>query len=270
MTVRFWGVRGSMPCPGSNYLRFGGNTSCIEILCGARRLILDAGSGLRELNENLAWKDNRDIDLLLSHCHFDHVIGLSCFAPLFDGSRRVRIWGFDMAPEGVKSRLGALFNPPLFPVPIERLSGEIVYQDRSSGQPLDLGGGIIVHSAPLSHPGGSTGFRVEWAGRSLAYLTDFEIGEAASDRAALNLARQASLAVIDASYTDDELEQRRGWGHSSWRQAAHFARDAGVQRPFLFHHEPARDDAALKGIESEAKKLLPAIEAAREGAIILL
>ena len=268
MTVRFWGARGSMPCPGRGYLRFGGNTSCVEIRCAGRRLILDAGSGLRELNESLAGSDEGDIDLLLSHCHFDHVIGLSCFPPLFGGARKLRIWGFGMEPEGVKERLGAFFNPPLFPVPIDGLSDRTSFHDWGYDAPLDLGDGLIVRAAQLNHPGHVTGFRVEWAGRSVAYLTDFEIGDAASDRAALALAREASLAVIDANYTDAELAERRGWGHSSWRQATQLAHEAGVRRPYLFHHDPAHNDQMLEAIEKEAKLILPSIEAAREGAVV--
>ena len=173
-----------------------------------------------------------------------------------------------MEPEGVKERLGAFFNPPLFPVPIDGLSDRTSFHDWGCDAPLDLGDGLIVRAAQLNHPGRVSGFRVEWAGRSIAYLTDFEMGDAASDRAALALAREASLAVIDANYTDAELGERRGWGHSSWRQATQFAREASVRLPFLFHHDPAHDDQTLEAMEQEAKIILPTIQAAREGMVV--
>lgn len=268
MTVRFWGVRGSIPCSDSGTLRYGGNTSCVEVRCGNHLLIFDAGSGLRPLGAALE-KDPADIDLFLSHCHIDHLIGLPFFAPIFNPSRRVRLWGGGLQSSGgLKAAVDKMMSFPLFPIGSDAAKGIASFNDFSRGDVLVPRDNIVIRSALLDHPGGATGYRIEYGGRSLCYLTDNDLGSGAFDPALLALAKDAALLITDAAYTDEELPDHEGWGHSSWQQAVRFANEANVEMLCLFHHDPDHDDIFMDGIAAEAAKARPGTLVAREGLVI--
>jgi phosphoribosyl 1,2-cyclic phosphodiesterase len=263
MKVRFWGVRGSLPCPGRSTVRYGGNTACVEVLLGSRRLILDAGSGLPELYRATAHEAGPvNADLLLSHLHFDHICGLPFYAPLFGAKNELRIWSGAARTE---ETLRTIMTPPLAPNLAPQIRARVTYHDFEAGAVLDLGGGVIVRTAMLSHPGGCIGYRIEWSGRAMVYATDTAHGDPAADAALRGLCEGADLLIYDAMLTDAEFKTRSGWGHSTWREGARLAGDCGVRKLVLFHHAPERDDKALAALAAEAASVRPGTVAAREG-----
>jgi phosphoribosyl 1,2-cyclic phosphodiesterase len=267
ISIRFWGVRGSIPSPGPDTIRYGGNTCCVEVRCAESVLIFDAGSGLRPLGDALR-KDGKigDTDLFLSHGHLDHVMGLPFFAPLLKRGERLRVWGGSFqAIGGVKAACAALMSHPLFPIDLEMLSGSIEFNDFRAGDTLEPRPDVRIRTAPLRHPGGAIGYRLEYAGRALAYVTDTEKADGSYDAGILALAESADLVIVDATYTDDELPAHRGWGHSSWQQGVELATAAGAKRLCLFHHDPARDDERMDAIAAAAEAQLPGAIVAREG-----
>lgn len=268
MTVRFWGVRGSIPCSDSVTLRYGGNTSCVEVRCGNHLLIFDAGSGLRSLGASLG-KEPYDIDLFLSHCHIDHLIGLPFFTPIFDPGRRIRLWAGGLQQSGgLKGAVDKMMSFPLFPIGSDAAKGIVSFGDFSRGDILSPRENIVIRTATLNHPGGATGYRIEYGARAVCYLTDNDFGNGALDPALLALAKDAALVITDAAYTDEELPEHEGWGHSSWQQAVRFADAANVKTLCLFHHDPDHDDTFMDGIAAQAARARPGTLVAREGLVI--
>ncbi len=272
MSVKFWGVRGSIPCPGPDTIRFGGNTACVEIRCGESLLIFDAGSGLRELGNELSKTTNTiDADLFLSHCHIDHVIGLPFFSPIFEEKNRIHLWAGNMhSVGGIKVGIHKLMSHPLFPVDIETLHSKVTFSDFNAGEALQPRSGIVVRTAKLNHPGGATGYRIEYAGRSVAYITDVELDEKSFNPELLTLVHDADLVIIDATYTDKELPLHAGWGHSSWQQTVRLANQAGAGKLCLFHHDPDHTDVMMEKIAVAAEKARPGTIVAREGLTIVI
>lgn len=270
MTVRIWGARGSIPCPGPGTLRYGGNTSCVEVQCGEHILVFDAGSGLRMLgNAMMQEKRLADIDLFLSHCHIDHLIGLPFFTPAFEKGSRCRVWAGNVeAAGGIKEAVRKMMSYPLFPIEIEMAQGEMIFHDFEPGETLTPQLGVTVRTADLNHPGGATGYRVEYDGKAIAYITDTELNDTTLDPHVVALAQGAALMIIDATYTNDELPQHVGWGHSSWEQAVRLADIAGVETLCLFHHDPEHDDAAMDRIAEASAKMRKGTIVAREGMMI--
>jgi phosphoribosyl 1,2-cyclic phosphodiesterase len=270
MLVRFWGVRASIACPGPSTVRYGGNTSCVEIRCGDQVLIFDAGTGIRPLGDALmAAGTGTDTDIFLSHCHIDHLTGLPFFAPLLREGHRIRIWAGNLKPAcGIEDAVRKVMSFPLFPIEIDISKSEIEFRDFRAGDTLTPRPGIVVRTAPLNHPGGATGYRVDHAGRSVAYLTDTEFGNGPIDQAVLTLARDASLVIIDSTYTDAEIPSHIGWGHSSWQQCVQLANAAGAERLCLFHHDQDHDDTIMDAIAAAAGAARPGTIVAREGLCI--
>lgn len=272
-SVRFWGVRGSIACSGPRTARYGGNTSSLEVRCGGRMLLFDAGTGLRYLGNELARAEASplDADLFLTHTHFDHVVGLPFFKPFFDPKNRWRLWAGHLA-EGTTLRrvLGDFMMSPLFPVPPQVFRARMEYREFKAGETLHPGGGVALRTAALNHPDGATGYRVEYGGRSLCYLTDTEHVPGAPDRNILGLIAGADLVIYDSMYTDAEYETYTGWGHSTWQEGVRLCRAAGARRLAVFHHDPEHDDDMLDGIAREVAKELPGSIVAKDGLTIEL
>jgi phosphoribosyl 1,2-cyclic phosphodiesterase len=262
--LRFWGVRGSIACSGPRTVRYGGNTSCIEMRCGERLLVFDGGTGLRYLGHTL--KDAVDADLYLTHTHFDHVCGLPFFKPFFDPKNRWRLWAGHLA-EGMTLRrvLGEFMMSPLFPVPPQVFRARMEYREFKAGDTLGAGAEVAVPTATLNHPDGATGYRVEFGGRSVCYLTDTEHVPGAPDRNILGLIAGADLVIYDSMYTDAEYNTYVGWGHSTWQEGVRLCRAAGAKRLAVFHHDPEHDDDLLDGIAREVDKELPGSFVAKDG-----
>jgi phosphoribosyl 1,2-cyclic phosphodiesterase len=265
-------VRGAIPCPGSQTARYGGNTACVELRCGGQLVILDGGSGLRPLGEALmADGDPVDADVLFSHFHIDHLIGLPFFLPAYDGRARLRLWGARSDEgHGLADALARLMSPPLFPVGPDALQAQIDIREFARGDTLSLSSGIAVRSAPLNHPGGATGYRVEHAGRAVAYLTDTEHHPDEMDPHVLALARRADIMIYDANYTDTEYPAHVGWGHSTWQQAVRLADAAEVGTLVLFHHDPGHDDSGMDSVAAEALAVRPRTIVAQEGCVLTI
>ena len=264
ISLRFWGVRGSIACGGPDTLRYGGNTLCIELRCGNRLLVLDAGTGLRPLGNALARAGAIDADLLLTHTHLDHCIGLPFFAPMFDARNRVRIWAGHLPPStGIRSVLASMMAPPLFPVPPDIFRADIEYRDFIAGATLVLPRvmagelDVQVRTLALEHPNGATGYRVAHAGRSACYLSDLEHAGVAPTPALVDFVRDADVLVYDAMYTDEQFEGRVGWGHSTWQAGMRLADAANVGCYVVFHHDPEHDDVRMDAIAQQLAHARP-------------
>jgi phosphoribosyl 1,2-cyclic phosphodiesterase len=268
-SVRFWGVRGSIACSGPRTARYGGNTSSLEVRCDGRMLLFDAGTGLRYLGHSLDNSQPIDADLFLTHTHFDHVAGLPFFKPFFKPQNRWRLWAGHLQ-EGMTLRrvLGEFMMSPLFPVPPQVFRARMEYREFKAGDTLRPAEGIAVRTAPLNHPDGATGYRVDYGGRSICYLTDTEHVPGALDRNILGLVAQADLVIYDSMYTDAEYDTYVGWGHSTWQEGVRLCRAAGAKRLVVFHHDPEHDDDMLDGIAREVAKELPGSIVARDGLVV--
>jgi phosphoribosyl 1,2-cyclic phosphodiesterase len=268
LKVRFWGVRGSIACPGAATLRYGGNTSCVEIRCGERLLVFDGGTGLRPLGEQLM-KDGRplEIDLFYTHSHFDHILGLPFFAPCYDAKSRIRIWSGHLKPPlSIEAVLRKMMAAPFFPIPLGKFAARLDFIDFAAGCELTPHPGIRLLTAALNHPDGATGYRIEYGGKSVAYVTDTEHRPGTRDPEVMRLIAGADVMIYDAAYTDAEYLAHREWGHSTWQEGVRLAAAAGVL--VLFHHEPGHDDDFLDGVAAEAAKLRPGTLVAREGMVL--
>jgi phosphoribosyl 1,2-cyclic phosphodiesterase len=256
-------VRGSAPWATAGSIGCGCNTSCVELSdpeCGAF-LIIDAGSGIVGLGESLG-PAPRAVPILLSHYHWDHIQGIPFFAPLHRPGWSPEIWGpaLDGVPAGW---LETILNRPFFTVPYDRLASTPSMTLVVPGQ-IDVGG-FHVTSQLATHPGGALAYRVHGLENDVVYLSDHEFGDIAADERLAAFALNAEAIVVDAHFTPEELLSHKGWGHSSWRQAADFASASGAGHLWLFHHKPGRSDAELAEIERRARRVFPATTVAREG-----
>ncbi len=266
--LRFWGVRGGLPAPGPDTLRYGGNTACVEVRCGSRLLILDAGSGLRSLGDALMREQGEAIEaeVLCSHTHLDHICGLPFFAPLYHSGTRLRIWGGKTCvSETLQTVLATTLSDPLMPDLLPRVRAEIEFKEFRPGDVLAPWPGLRVSTAELHHPGGAVGYRLECESKTVAYVTDTEHDPAAPDANVLRLAKDADILIYDATYTEEEFPLYKDWGHSTWQEGVRLADAAGAKRLVLFHHAPSRTDADLDRIETQAAAARPGTMAAREG-----
>ncbi|AWK85631.1 MBL fold metallo-hydrolase [Azospirillum thermophilum] len=265
-SVTFWGVRGTIPCPLASHLRYGGNTSCLEVRAGAQCIIIDAGTGLRLLGRKLLAEGTTSATLLLSHTHLDHISGFPFFAPAYTKGFSLRIIsGHLTGSPNIEAVMARQMERPLFPVPLRTMGGSLSFLEVPAGHSFKLEGGVRIHTAPLNHPDGATGYRIEYQGHSLTYVTDTEHVPDHPDRNILNLVDGTDLLIYDSSYTDQEWEARVGWGHSTWTEAVRIARAGNVKRLCLFHHDPDHDDATMDQIEAQARAEFPDCFAAREG-----
>ncbi len=275
MEITFYGVRGSIASPGTRTATVGGNTSTIEVVCGERRIVLDAGTGLRELGQRLlATGASRELTLLLSHYHWDHIQGLPFFAPLYMPGTRLEVVGQRSGLHGVREALAHQMTAPVFPVPFSDIAAALVPREVRPRDTFALGDDVVIKVARGNHPGGVLAYRIEFAGVSLVYATDTE-HYACVDPELRALAEGATLLVYDAQYTVDEYRggsgpSRVGWGHSTNVAAAELARACGASALALFHHDPARDDAGVLAMEAATRALFPATFAAREGTRLCL
>jgi phosphoribosyl 1,2-cyclic phosphodiesterase len=271
MIIRFWGVRGSIPCPGPETVRYGGNTSCVEVRCGRHLMIFDGGSGLRPLGDALV-KAGRpvNLDLFYSHSHLDHIVGLPFFAPAYSAGNRIRFWAGHLKPPAtIKGVLDKMMSSPLFPVPIDILEAQLEFHDFVAGKTLTPHAGVKLVTGPLNHPNGATGYRIEYAGKAVAYLTDTEHHAGESDPEVLKLMRDADVAIYDSTYTDEEYPRHRHWGHSTWEEGVRLAEQAGVKQLVIFHHDPGHDDNFMDRVGADAAKLRRGTIVAREGLVLL-
>jgi phosphoribosyl 1,2-cyclic phosphodiesterase len=274
LTATSWGTRGSIPAPGPSTVRYGGNTSCLDVQAGGRRYVFDAGTGIRALSRTLAPDGPMQAELFLTHFHWDHVQGFPFCGQLYHADTRVRVHGPPQDGAGVAGVLAGIMAPAYFPVPLDALSPGVEFQDVDTRPWTD--GTAEVTALRVCHPGFTCGYRLDAGGASLAYVPDNELGDAddARYRRMVDWAAGVDLLVHDAMCLDDEYERYRGWGHSRVSDAVRLAQDAGARRLLLFHHAPERSDDALDAIVGDVRRGLAergsalGVDAAAEGVAI--
>jgi len=226
----------------------------VEVRCGDRLVIFDAGTGLRPLGNALV-RDAVQVqtDIFLSHCHIDHVAGLPFFAPCYSSASQIRVWAGSLLPERTLAPVArTVMSAPLFPGTAAIFKAAIEFRDFHCGEVVLPQPGIVLQTAPLNHPGGATGYRLEYDGRAIAYVTDTEHRPGELDRHVINLAHRADLLIYDCNYTDEEFAAHVGWGHSTWQEGVRIAEAAGAKRLAVFHHDPDHDDAFLDAVSAQA------------------
>lgn len=275
MDVTFWGTRGSLPSAGPETVRYGGNTACVEVRpAGGGLVVLDAGSGLRRLGDHLGELDR--VDVLLTHLHLDHVMGLGFFAPIFQPDVELHLWGPSSARQDLRTRLSRYLNPPLFPVRLPDLPSRVLLHD------LDWGTfeipGLEVRADLVCHPAPTVGYRLTDGEGSLAYLPDHEPALgcqrfpcAPEWLSGADLCAGVDVLIHDAQYTREEYCSRVGWGHSAIPDTAAFADRVEARHLVAFHHDPAHSDEQLDRLWDLASWSSPPtcrVTPAREGATI--
>lgn len=258
LTIR--GCRGSLATPGAETLRYGGNTSCLELwLDDGTLIILDAGTGIRSLGLSLAADPPPVIHLLLTHLHLDHLEGLGFFLPLWRAETELHIWGPPSPLEPLSVRIARYMSPPLFPVLLSDAPADLHFHDVPA-EPWQIRSATIF-AQPIVHPGPTVGYRIEADGAVLAYVPDHEPSLAGSIGTArpewisgFDVASGADVLLHDAQYTEDEYTAHVGWGHSSVGDAVDFARVTGARQLLLFHHDPLHTDDGLRALEACAQE----------------
>jgi phosphoribosyl 1,2-cyclic phosphodiesterase len=275
MEIKFWGTRGSIPSPGPHTLEFGGNTSCVEVLlnCG-RRLIIDGGTGLRLLGKHLMETASPvTAHLLLSHGHWDHLLGIPFFTPIYQESTEILVDGWPPAFQAMTRVFDSHMGDGFFPVAFDHLKARIDYLNRLAHGPLVVEGARI-DAIQTNHPQGGFGFRIKEDDHSMVFITDNELGADRGQRLPefAEFVRNCDLLIHDAQYLPEDMAERQGWGHSTYEEAVALAQEAGVHNLILTHHDPSRTDAEVEKIIELARRLATGspnphyIDAAREGA----
>ena len=252
MRIRVWGCRGSIATPGADTVKYGGNTSCVEVqLDDGVTIVLDAGTGMRALGVALQRDPSNELHVMLTHLHMDHLQGLGFFRPLFTPGREVHIWGPASAVEHLDERIAMYLSPPLFPVRLQDVPAHVVFHDA----PLEevTIGSATIRAATVMHQGTTVGYRIASGSRTLVYIPDHE-PSLGTDLAILpadwisghEIACDADVLLHDGQYRDDEYPMHIGWGHSSVAHAIEFAQKARVGKLVLFHHDPYHTDDELE------------------------
>lgn len=275
MEIKFWGTRGSIPAPGAYTLEFGGNTTCVEVLLDhGKRLIIDGGTGLRLLGKQLL-EDAAPvkIHLLLSHGHWDHLLGIPFFLPIYQETTEILVDGWPPAFQAMTRVFDSHLGDGFFPVAFEHLKARIDFLNRLAHGPLEVDG-VRIDAIPTNHPQGGFGFRFREGDYSMVFITDNELGADQGKRLPefAEFARDCDLLIHDAQYLPSDMPEHLGWGHSTYVEAVTLAQMAGARSLILTHHDPGRRDAEVEKIIAQARKLaakstkLYYLDAAREGA----
>lgn len=271
LQLKFWGVRGSIPVSGPEFERYGGNTSCIELIHGDRHLLFDAGTGVREAAAALRKNGISEIDLFFTHSHYDHIIGLPFFEPIYKPDVTVNLWSGHLAGKiTTRGMVDQFMRPPWFPVEPDICRATLGFRDFHAGDVLTPYEGIVIRTAMLNHPGGAIGYRIEWAGRIVALVYDTEHTEGEISQAALSLMQDADIAIYDTTYTEREMTKFKGFGHSTWQEGVKLAKKAGAKKLGLFHHSPSRTDDDLDAMQADARKSFPGAFCTFDGQLIEL
>lgn len=269
MQLRFWGVRGSLATPGPAYVKYGGNTPCLEIGTSAGETFLfDCGTGLREMGA--FWRRTSlkpaSVRIFLTHFHWDHIQGLPYFEPLFTPGTTF-YFHTQRPPEEARALLAQQMTAPFFPVEFDAVASrtEFLRHDRDAYASESS----TVRAFEMNHPQGACGYRVEHGGKAIVYASDLEHGNAKFDRVLRENADGADVLIYDAQYTPAEYEGKRGWGHSTWEEAVRVASDCRVGQLFLFHHDPLHSDQFFdETVIPAARSLFANTQVAREGEVV--
>jgi len=262
IAVRFWGTRGSIPTPGRATLRYGGNTSCVEVRCGETVMLLDCGTGAREAGLALAREfkgKTLHVHVFVSHTHWDHIQGFPFFVPAYVPGNHLTLYSVRGADKSLEKIFTGQMDASYFPVDLTDMMAHLDFVELEG--PIELGSAKITHSY-LNHPGLAVGFRIEAEGKTVVYVTDHEpycrlSGESDHgrklDREVDEFARDADLYIREAQYTEEEYAAKRGWGHSTWKDAVSSAHAANAKRLVLYHHDPMHDDDFLDQVVASCR-----------------
>lgn len=272
MLVRFWGVRGSTPTPQSENLRYGGNTSCVEVRVNGHIYIFDCGTGFRNLGKQLSLEHSQNgkkghpiqAHIFLSHFHWDHIQGIPFFSPLYGDRDNSFVFHSSSRTHGLQRALEEQMADPYFPVNMSEMAAHRQFRNLDEGRTtLDH---CTVQSMWLNHPQGCLGFRMESQGKVIVYATDNEPGDPVFDKNVRKLAAGADVLIYDAQYLPEEYAARKqGWGHSHWREAINVVMESGAKELILFHHDPDHSDACIDSVVKQAREHYPKVRAASEG-----
>jgi len=271
--VRFWGVRGSIPCPGPDTVIYGGNTACIEIRAGERLIIVDLGSGVRPLGDYLLKEDSRKFgkvsaDIFITHTHWDHIMGFPMFTPIYINNTELRITGPDSPNKSLKEIFELQLSYNYWPVQLENLSAKIEY-NQIKETTISLDGDLTVTSKFLNHPTECLGYRFNYEGKSITIIYDHEpFPDKERNQGIIDFIKETDLLIHDAQYTDEEYTTRIGWGHSTMITAIQTAVSAKVKKLVLFHHDPSRQDDLLEKYEKRYESIEVPCVMAREGMLL--
>ena len=266
--IVFHGVRGSAPASGADFAEFGGDTPSIEVAQGGRRIFIDAGSGLKNVRVTPSLPD--DFDLVLSHYHYDHLIGLPFFEPAWRMKGRLRIFAPKFGDDDPFDILTKFFSLPYCPVRLDDLSVRVDVVAYRPGDSWQAAEGATIATTQVNHPGGCAAIRVSGGGGDLVYASDAEILNDVDARALADFARGADLFIADAMNDETNAAARRGWGHSNWRDAVAVGEAAGAQAMALFHHDPRRSDIDLAAIDARGRAIAPQAFLVRQGCALSL
>lgn len=270
MRLKFHGTRGSIPSPGPDTLVYGGNTTCVELdIPGQPPVIIDAGTGLRLLGEELARSPEGEAVLLMTHVHWDHTIGFPFFAPIYKPGWLVRLGGWPGGLLGLMSLFGSSDGMGRFPVRYRDLPATLIQDEKLSAPKIQIGP-VSIRTAPLNHPQGAIGLRIEAPKGPVMFLTDHELdynAELGMDHT-VEFCSGARLIIHDAQYLPGEMDTHRGFGHSDWRSVLELAKRTGAEHLVLTHHDPGRTDTEVEAIVAAARQEAGdflRVDAAREG-----
>ena len=256
LRVKFWGCRGSIACPSPDHLKYGGNTTCLEVDAGGHLFILDAGTGIRNLGEDVQRSDQDHVHILLTHTHWDHINGFPFFAPAFNPKKSFEIMAGHLHDKsGVQHVFESQMENPVFPVPLEAMLAELYFVDFKAGDDINIAPNVKVRTALLNHPNDATGYRIEYGGKSICLITDTEHIPGQPDQNIMGLIEGADLVIYDSTYTEEEFPDKIGWGHSTWEEGVRLCRAANVKQLGIFHHDPTHEDAFMDRLAEDAKKV---------------
>jgi len=277
--IKFWGTRGSIPSPGPDTVKYGGNTSCVEVRCGDELIIIDAGTGIRNLGMELLKETQVKASILFSHVHWDHIQGIPFFRPAYVPGNEFKLYGNKNWDTRLEYALECQMQSPNFPVTFDELNkvgAHMEYIDIDAGAVFQVGdrSSVTIRSIELRHPDRVFGFRIDYDGKSLVYATDTE-NLPEPDERLVELASGADVLIHDAQYTSEEYygsngNSKESWGHSTSEAAAAVALAANVRKLILFHHDPYHNDAQVDQMLQAAASIFPDTIAAWEGMIIEL
>lgn len=261
MLIRCWGARGSIPVSGREYLKYGGDTTCIEVVAASgETVIVDAGTGIRSVGNRLLQEGRLECTMLFTHSHWDHILGFPFFKPIYHHNAKISVHGCPLAQGNMETLLAKTMAPPYFPVPFKDIAANVSYKPACLEE-ISVGS-LNISSIALNHPNMGLGYRFEEEGRVFVFLTDNELGQ--RHRGGRNFEEYvafcagAQLLLHDAEYDEDDYTRTKGWGHSLYSDALELALAAGVERFGLFHHNQDRDDHGMDCMVAKCKSLLGA------------